>query len=545
MKPWLLVLAAVAGLTCDPRDGSLTSPYRPSFNTTTGNPADVSDLAITAVSDTAATLVFTEVDDGTGAPASYDIRFAPAPLSWGSANGVTRGSCASPMPGSNIGVTRTCTVLGLKAATAYEFQLIAFRGTLNVDAVFGLQSRVASGTTSGSPPPAAGVETVFQEDFESGSLAVWDDRYQPANHTVITNAAGAYAGTRYLQITYPQGSDGGALSKFFLPGYSKLYVRYYVRIPANFQGGTKLLLLRGSRIVNVWSSFGVAGRCPSGSDFFLTNVVTRAQSTLPLRFYSYYIGMAREADGVTCWGRYGDAVDPPTPAASYVLPLDVSRDVWHQVEFEVQLNDPALANGEQRVWLDGVLRGVWTGLRFRSTTDLRLNVLTLEASMSETPAAPQSQALFVDNILVTTAATGVGPPPVASVTSVTVSPATVSLSVGAMKQLSAVVKDAGGLVLTGRSLTWTSGNLGVATVSSSGQVTSVAAGSAAITVTIAPPATVGDLRIGGTTDSSVTLAFTEVSDGAGGAASYDIRSGVGSSLNWGAAPSVTRGSCAT
>jgi len=257
-------------------------------------------------------------------------------------------------------------------------------------------------TVTPPPPPPVGVDTVFQEGFESGTLAAWDDNYRPTTKTVITNAAGAYAGTRYLQIAYPQGSDGGALSKFFLPGYSKLYVRYYVRIPASFQGGTKLLLLRGSRIDNVWSSFGVAGRCPSGSDFFLTNVVTRAQSTLPLRFYSYYIGMAREADGVTCWGRYGDAVDPPTPAASYVLPLDVSRDVWHQVEFEVQLNDPALANGEQRVWLDGVLRGVWTGLRFRSTTDLRLNVLTLEASMSETPAAPQSQALFIDQILVTT-----------------------------------------------------------------------------------------------------------------------------------------------
>src|SRR5882762_9219063 len=199
-------------------------------------------------------------------------------------------------------------------------------------------------TVTPPPPPPVGVDTVFQEGFESGTLAAWDDNYRPTTKTVITNAAGAYAGTRYLQIAYPQGSDGGALSKFFLPGYAKLYGRYYVRIPANFQGGTKLLLLRGSRIDNVWSSFGVAGHCPSGSDFFLTNVVTRAQSTLPLRFYSYYIGMAREADGVTCWGRYADVAVGSQKAASYVGPLEGSRDVRHKVEFPVQLKMSRIGN---------------------------------------------------------------------------------------------------------------------------------------------------------------------------------------------------------
>src|SRR5438034_4478900 len=102
-----------------------------------GPPGAVTDLVVAAATDTSVTLSFTEVSDGTGQPASYDVRFAVAPISWGSATAVARGTCATPLAGSAIGTKRTCTVLGLSASTAYGFQLIAFRGTLNVDAVFG------------------------------------------------------------------------------------------------------------------------------------------------------------------------------------------------------------------------------------------------------------------------------------------------------------------------------------------------------------------------------------------------------------------------
>jgi len=62
-----------------------------------------------------------------------------------------------PVAGAAIGGKRSCTVLGLSAVTAYQFQLVAFRGTLNVNAVFGSLSNVASGTTAtgpGAPSPA-------------------------------------------------------------------------------------------------------------------------------------------------------------------------------------------------------------------------------------------------------------------------------------------------------------------------------------------------------------------------------------------------------
>jgi len=71
----------------------------------------------------------------------------------------------------------------------------------------------------------------------------------------------------------------------------------------------------------------------------------------------------------------------------------------------------------------------------------------------------------------------------AAVATVAVTPAPLSMSVGQTTQLAATLKDASGNVLNGRAVTWSSSNAGVATVSSSGLVTGVAAGPTTITAT--------------------------------------------------------------
>ena len=126
-------------------------------NGTPAKPGTVSDLSVEGVTDTSATLSFIEVADGAGSPARYEVRFALAPIAWGSAASVTRGSCAVPLIGTTIGAKRTCQVLGLSTSTSYQFQLVAFRGTLNVDAVFGDLSNVASATTAARIMPVASV----------------------------------------------------------------------------------------------------------------------------------------------------------------------------------------------------------------------------------------------------------------------------------------------------------------------------------------------------------------------------------------------------
>jgi uncharacterized protein YjdB len=76
--------------------------------------------------------------------------------------------------------------------------------------------------------------------------------------------------------------------------------------------------------------------------------------------------------------------------------------------------------------------------------------------------------------------TAASPPPVATVT---VALASSSLSVGQGTQATATLKDANGNTLTGRTITWSSSVASVASVSSTGAVTALAAGSSQITAT--------------------------------------------------------------
>jgi len=108
------------------------------------------------VTDTSVTLSLHQVDDGTGQPSSYIVKYAVGTLSWSTGLGVTRGTCVTPVVGTAIGATLSCTVLGLTPATAYQFGIVAFRGDLNTNAVFGPLSNLASGTTNaGSTAPVA------------------------------------------------------------------------------------------------------------------------------------------------------------------------------------------------------------------------------------------------------------------------------------------------------------------------------------------------------------------------------------------------------
>lgn len=80
-----------------------------------------------------------------------------------------------------------------------------------------------------------------------------------------------------------------------------------------------------------------------------------------------------------------------------------------------------------------------------------------------------------------TAAITVTPVPVATVA---LSPATASLPIGETQQLSVVARDAQGNALPGRSVTWSSSNSAIASVSAAGVVTAVAPGSATISATV-------------------------------------------------------------
>ncbi|HEX5437767.1 MAG TPA: Ig-like domain-containing protein [Gemmatimonadaceae bacterium] len=91
------------------------------------------------------------------------------------------------------------------------------------------------------------------------------------------------------------------------------------------------------------------------------------------------------------------------------------------------------------------------------------------------------------------------------VASVTVTPSSTSLQVGKTVQLAAKLEDANGKVLTGRTVTWSSGDNSVATVSTSGLVTAVAPGATVIQAESEGQRGFASISVGAVPVASVTV----------------------------------------
>src|SRR5207302_6865370 len=92
-----------------------------------------------------------------------------------------------------------------------------------------------------------------------------------------------------------------------------------------------------------------------------------------------------------------------------------------------------------------------------------------------------------------------------SVATVDVTPPSVSVQAGQTVQLTATPRDANGAPLSGRTVTWSSSNTSVATVSNGGLVSGITPGSATITAT-----SEGKSGTSASTVTPVTVATVEV-----------------------------------
>ena len=235
------VLSLAAGLLVIAACRTADAPLAPASADVSGGglpgfPGTVTDLAVDEVTPTSATLSFTEVDDGLGQPASYVMRYATPPIEWASAHDVIEGTCAAPVRGKEIGARLTCTVANLAPSTTYEFEVTAYRATLELFVVSGEPSNVAQGTTTvgcdcwtpTSPMPTArvglGVATINGVLYavggsgNDGAIYATIEAYDPTTDTWTTRAAMPTARTNaglaaVNGILYVVGgSDGGTLA---------------------------------------------------------------------------------------------------------------------------------------------------------------------------------------------------------------------------------------------------------------------------------------------------------------------------------------------
>ena len=165
-------------------------------------------------------------------------------------------------------------------------------------------------------------------------------------------------------------------------------------------------------------------------------------------------------------GTAGVTVSAPPVASLTVSPHSASVATNGTVQLSVTLRD---ANGT-------VLTGrtvTWSS-RDSSTATVSGTGLVTGATPGTTEVYATSEG-HADSSTITVTAPAVA--------SVSVSPSSATLRVSNTSQLTATVRDAGGNVLTGHTVTWSSSATATATVSTSGLVTAVAPGSATITAT--------------------------------------------------------------
>jgi hypothetical protein len=130
------------------------------------DPGQVTDLEAVSATHDAVTLRWTQVDDGTGEPAKYALRYGTPTIGWADAY-----PTEVSIEGTEIGVPLEYEYGGLDPETAYEFRMVAYRGTLNDGAVFGSLSNIAEAVTQSEsgeeePDPEPDPEDPPEEDPE-------------------------------------------------------------------------------------------------------------------------------------------------------------------------------------------------------------------------------------------------------------------------------------------------------------------------------------------------------------------------------------------
>lgn len=180
-------------------------------------PSAVTDLSARALTDSAIVLQWTEVRSSNTSIPRYAVRYGPlGKFSWNTASDLLTMGCGAPVIGANTtgGRLHACVVWNLLPNVAYQFQMVAYTGTLNSTAVFGPLSNIAEATTMtrvGSMLVSRPRMLLDSVTVAAASIGDWGtQRYPLAGRFVFGDrlatfydSTGAVAARGYLLLTRP------------------------------------------------------------------------------------------------------------------------------------------------------------------------------------------------------------------------------------------------------------------------------------------------------------------------------------------------------
>jgi uncharacterized protein YjdB len=476
---WLIVCPVLAVCAGDNTSGPLVA----------GHPGAISDLSVTVTTDVSVLLSFTQVDDGMGQAAQYDVRYSVGSMSWGSGTSAATGTCAAPLAGTGVGSVLSCTVLGLSPATSYNFQVVAFRGNMSGNAVFGELSNVAATSTLSNAPPPPVVTTVTvspaSASVGAGGTATLQATVKDQNGNAMTgqtvtwstnNAAAATVNSSGVVTGVTAGSATITALSSGVSGTSAITVTAGPPPPPVVTTVT-VAPTSASVVAGATTTLQATVKDQNGNVMTGQTVTwsTNNAAAATVNSSGVVTGVAAGSATITATssGKTGTSsitvtAVPPVVTTVTVAPTSASVVAGATTTLQATVKDQ---NGN-------VMSGqtvTWSTNNAAAATVNSSGVVTGVAAGSATITATSSGKTGTSSITVTAV------PPV--VTTVTVAPTSASVVAGATTTLQATVKDQNGNVMTGQTVTWSTNNAGSATVNSGGVVTGVAAGSATITAT--------------------------------------------------------------
>ena len=486
------IRATAAGITAS---ATLTVDPPPQPQTT--SPGTVTSLGVLGVSTTSVTLTWIEVDNGTGQPSRYDVRYADSPIGWGwgSATVVTQGSCATPVQGQTVDQPMTCTVEGLSPSHAYDFQLVAYRGVFGGEISFGGLSNPTTGVTSSGGAALPEVTTVtaspsfvaFNGPGETSQITarardgfgsiVWGAAltWKTLNPSVATvsssgRISGVGVGSTQVIVSASCCSAADTVSVTVAQPPAPATVDHLTLSPSSVS-------LETDRTQNLTATvFDQYGAVMQGASVSWSSTNT---SVATVNSTGRVTGVAAGSAQVraTSSGKTASAAvtvtqpaAPPTVDHLTVAPSSVSLQVGQGQALTAAVFDQygAVMQGASVSW-----SSTNTSVATVNSTGRVTGVAAGSAQVRATSSGKTASA--------TVTVTQPAAPP--TVDHLTVVPSSVSLQVGQGQALTAAVFDQYGAVMQGASVSWSSTNTSVATVNSSGSVTAVAAGSAQVRAT--------------------------------------------------------------
>lgn len=255
-------------------------------------------------------------------------------------------------------------------------------------------------------------EWLFCEDFEGSTfLSQWQEVSFPERKARETNKANVFEGASSLKLTFPPGSTDGAgwMHYWWTPAtdQNEVFMRWYVKYSNGFNYGGWDVKMAGleAHLPGVKYRPG-AGYVPDGtwyqSRLFSLGVNNGAGAGPKQPVFYYY-----HPDQKTNYGDVG-AQNRNLPAVTF------ADDRWYCLEIRVKPNTVAtnsngtytgLYDGEQTLWIDGVEKGHYSGIRWRTKPTVKINDLYHSAWVGQ-PRASANQYRWEDNYVVSTARIG-------------------------------------------------------------------------------------------------------------------------------------------